>query len=80
MRPLHLLDNVQTAVYDELVHMPGIWREPGQSIAALFGGAKLVFEERIVLSPDYSEIIRHLRGLSLCRGRVVLGEVLVSRR
>lgn len=57
--PLNLLDDVKTAVDDELVHVPGLLGEARLAVAAGLGGAELVLEERVVLRPDYDEVVGH---------------------
>lgn len=57
--PLHLLDDVQRAVQDELVQVAGLVREARLPIAALLGGAELVLEEGVVLGADDGEVVGH---------------------
>ena len=57
--PLHFFYHVQRCMYDELVHVSGLLSELGRAIAAWFGSAKLVLEERIVFRTDDSEVVRH---------------------
>lgn len=58
--PLHLLDDVEAAVYDELVHVPGLLAEARLAVAALLRRPELVLEERVVLRADDGEVVRHL--------------------
>jgi hypothetical protein len=46
-------------MYNELIHVSGLLSELGRAIAAWFGSAKLVLEERIVFRTDDSEVVRH---------------------
>jgi len=55
--PLHLFHDVQTAVHDELVHVPGFFAEASDAVAALFRGAEFVLEEGIVFCADDAEIV-----------------------
>lgn len=57
--PLHLLDDVQRAVQDELVQVAGLVREARLPIAALLGGAELVLEEGVILGADDGEVVGH---------------------
>lgn len=57
--PLHFFYNVQTAVQDELVHMPRRLVETRHAVAALLRGAKLMLEQRVVLGADDGEVVRH---------------------
>ena len=59
-RPLQLFDNVQTAVQDELVQVPRLLAEASLAVAPLLARAEFVFEERVVLRADYSEVVAHL--------------------
>ena len=58
--PLHLLYNIQTAVHNELVHMPRLLWKPRHAITALLRRAKLIFEERIILRADDGKVVRHV--------------------
>lgn len=85
--PLDLFDYVQAAVYDELVHVPGLLEEARLTVAAGFGGSELVLEERVVLRPDYDEVIGHFcRLISRWVGRwvgrsfVITGLIYLSSR
>lgn len=64
---MNLLDDIQTAVYDELVHVPGLLAEARLAIAALLRRPELVLEERVVLRADYGEVVRHPWRLLICR-------------
>lgn len=44
---------------DELVHVPGLLEEARLAVAAGLGGPELVLEERVVLRPDYDEVVGH---------------------
>jgi hypothetical protein len=57
MAPLHLLYDIQTAMHDELIHMPSLLREPRNPISALLRSAKLIFEERVILRANYGKVI-----------------------
>jgi hypothetical protein len=57
--PLHLLDDIQTAVHNKLVHMPSLLREPRDAIAALLRSAKLILEQRIILRANNGKVVRH---------------------
>lgn len=57
--PLHLLDDVQRAVQDELVQVAGLVREARLPIAALLGRAELVLEEGVVLGADDGKVVGH---------------------
>jgi hypothetical protein len=63
--PLHLLDNVQTRVHDELVHVARLVAEPRLAVAALLGRPKLMLEERVVLGADYDKVVGHVCGIVL---------------
>jgi hypothetical protein len=54
--PLHFFHDIQAAVDNELIHMPCLLREFCGAIAALFGGPKLMFEERIILRANYGKV------------------------
>ncbi len=56
-QPLHLLDNVQAAVHDELIHVSGLRAETGDAVAAAFGGAELVLEQGVVFGADYAKVV-----------------------
>lgn len=56
---MHLLDDVQAAVDDELVHVPGLLAEARLAVPALLRRAELVLEERVVLRADDGEVVRH---------------------
>lgn len=70
--PLHLLDDIQRAVHDKLVHVSLLFTEAGDAIAASFGSAELEFKERIVLCSYYREVEGHCEGMREKKG-VVLG-------
>jgi hypothetical protein len=59
IRPLHLLDNIQTRVNDELVHVLRCLRktEPSYSIPAGFGGAKREAEQGDVGGGEDGEVV-----------------------
>lgn len=57
--PLDLLDNIKTAVDDELVHVSGLFAEASDTIATSFGSAKLMFKKRIVPRADDGEVVGH---------------------
>lgn len=61
--PLYFLYNIQTAVDDELVHMPCLLWKSCNAISSLFGRSKLIFEERIILSANNGKVIRHCGSL-----------------
>lgn len=61
MRPLHFFHDVEAAVEDELIQVSDLFVEPGLAVASLLGGAELVLEERVVLGPDYGEVVGHGR-------------------
>lgn len=69
--PLHLLDDIQAAVHDELVHVSRLFAEPRLPVAALLRRPELVLEERVVLRPDDDEVVRHRFALALARPRFV---------
>lgn len=46
-------------MYNELVHVLGFFPETCQAIAADLGGPEVEFEERVVASADYGEVVRH---------------------
>jgi hypothetical protein len=54
---LHFLDNIETAVNDKLVHVPGFMAKAGNAVSTGLGSAKLVFEEWIVSRADDSEVV-----------------------
>ena len=54
-------------MYNELIHVSGLLSELGRTIAAWFGSAKLVLEERIVFRTDDSEVVRHVGEESMRR-------------
>lgn len=55
--PLHLLHDIQTAVHNKLVHVPRGLRKSSDTIAALFGGAEFVLEERVILRANYGKVV-----------------------
>lgn len=55
--PLYFFDDVETAVNDELVHVPGLITKASNAIPASLGSAKLMFKERIVSRADYGEVV-----------------------
>ena len=57
--PLHLLEDVERAMHDELVHGPRLVGEVRRAVAALLRRAELVLEEGVVLGADYHKIVRH---------------------
>lgn len=59
-RPLHLLEYIQRAVHDELVHGPRLVGEVRRAVAALLRRAELILEEGVVLRADYHEVVRHV--------------------
>lgn len=59
IRPLHLLDDIQAAVHDEGVHVPGLVAEAGDAVAALLRGAEFVLEQRVVFGADDAEVVGH---------------------
>lgn len=73
--PLHLLDDVQRAVQDELIEVAGLVREAGHAVAALLRGAELVLEEGVVLGANDGEVVRH--GLPIDHLRPPLPEGVV---
>lgn len=76
--PLHLLDDVQAAVYDKLVHIPRLFWEARNAIAALLRTPKLIFEQRVIQCANNREIEGHDRSvLYWARGK---GRGLVVRR
>jgi len=75
---LYFLDDIQTAVHDELIHMSSLLCESRNAISALFRSAEFIFEQRVILCADYSEIVRHLCGLKrVVELVVVVGEAAV---
>jgi len=66
--PLHLFDNVEARMHNELVHMSRVGSKPRDAIAALFGGAEFCLVQRIVLGPDDGEVVRHM-GVCLVENR-----------
>lgn len=59
VRPLDFFNNVQTAVDDELVQLSRLFGEARHAVAALFAGAKVILEERVVLGADDGEVVTH---------------------
>jgi len=57
--PLHLLNDIQTAVHNKLVHMPSLLREPCDAIAALLRSPELILEKRIILRANNGKVVRH---------------------
>lgn len=72
--PLYFLDNVETAVDDELIHVARLFAEARHAIAALLGGAKFVFEEGGVFCADDGEVVGHL--MSPCRPSTKSGRMM----
>lgn len=66
--PLHLLDDVQRAVQDELVQVAGLVREARLPIAALLRGAELVLEEGVVLGADNGKVVGHVSVIDRSSG------------
>lgn len=69
-RPLHLLEYIQRAVHDELVHGPRLVGEVRRAVAALLRRAELILEEGVVLRADYHEVVRHVGRAVAPSGRV----------
>ena len=61
IEPLHLIDDIQTTVYDERIHLTCFHSETSDTIAALFRGAEFELEEWFVIGVDNAEIVGHLR-------------------
>ncbi len=57
--PLDFFHNVEAAVHDELVHVPGLLPEARDAVPALLEGAEFKLEEGIVFGPDDREVVRH---------------------
>lgn len=57
--PLDLLDNIETAVDNELVHVSSLFAEASDTIATSFGSAKLMFKQRIVPRANDGEVVGH---------------------
>lgn len=57
--PLNFLYDIQTAVNNKLVDMPGLFSKSCNPISTLLRRTKFVFEEGIVLSTDNDEVVRH---------------------
>lgn len=57
--PLDFFDYVETAVDDELVELSRLFGEARHAVAALFAGAKVILEQRIVLGADDGEVVAH---------------------
>ena len=66
--PLHLLHDIQTAVYDELVHVSSFVTEARDAIASLFRGAELILEDWVVFRANDGKIVGHCP----CQWRVLL--------
>lgn len=78
--PLHLLEYVQRAVHDELVHGPRLVGEVRRAVAALLRRAELVLEEGVVLRADYHKVVRHVGRAGTPSGRVIERYLGVGRR
>ena len=61
--PLHLLNDIQTAVHNKLVHMPSLLREPCDAIAALLRSPELILEKRIILRANNGKVVRHFSSV-----------------
>jgi hypothetical protein len=54
---LNFLDNIETAVNDELVHVSGFMAKAGNAVSTGLGSAKLVLEERVVSRSDDGKVV-----------------------
>ena len=59
VEPLQLVDDVETAVHDERVHVAGFGAEAGDAITTLLGSAEFELEEHVVFGADDTEVVRH---------------------
>lgn len=57
--PLCFFSEVESRMYDELVHMLRFGTKTSNAIATNFEGAEVDLEERIVTSADDGKIVRH---------------------
>jgi len=57
--PLHLLNQIQRGVHEELVHVQRFRAELRDAIAALLRGAEGELEERVVEGADDGEVVGH---------------------
>jgi len=55
--PLYFLDNVKTAVNDELIHVSGLMAKAGNAVSTSLGSAKFMFEEGVVSCADDCEVV-----------------------
>jgi hypothetical protein len=60
---LHFFHDIQTAVHDELIHVPRLLWESCDAISALFSSPELILEERIILGANYGKVIGHSRSV-----------------
>lgn len=57
VRPLQFIHEIQTAVYDEWVHVPRFLTEARDAITALFGCTEFELEDRLVVGIYYAEVV-----------------------
>lgn len=62
VQPLHFLDDIDTGMHDELVHVASCLAvaKARDAIAACFGRAKGKLEERFVRRRDDDEVVGHI--------------------
>lgn len=63
--PLQFLNNVQAAVYNELVHLASIVAKVRIAVASLSACAKLVLEERIIFGANNGKVEAHVDSCAL---------------
>lgn len=52
-------------MYDELIHVFGLFAEACEAIAADFGRAEVEFEEGVVPRADYGEVVGHSVAITM---------------
>jgi len=59
LEPLHLINNIQTAMHDERIHLACFGGEASDAIAALFRSAEFELKERFVIGVNDAEVVGH---------------------
>ena len=72
--PLHLLDDIQAAMHDELVHMSRLLWEPSHAITTLFRCPEFMLKDWVVFRADDCKVVGHCCGIKwqLCKSNVSL--------
>jgi len=65
-------------MHDKLVHMPRLFGEPRDAIAALLRAAKLILKQRVIQGANNGEVEGHYRIALYCASKGVPGLVVVQ--